>query len=203
MAGKKRRKNRRKKGDGRAASGPSLSVCLIVRDAADAVGSWVADARRLGDEVVVVDTGSTDGTRERAAEAGARVFSLPWADDFSAARNHALERATGEWVLVLDVDEAVARRDRKAVRRATRRPDADAYRLPTRNYTDRTQAAGWRPCRREYPDEERDAAGWYPTYKVRLFRRRPAFRFRGCVHEMVEESILAAGGRIADLDVPD
>jgi glycosyltransferase involved in cell wall biosynthesis len=56
-------------------------------------------------EHVLVDTGSSDGTPERAAELGMRVVGFPWVDDFSAARNHGIEQATGDWVLSLDADQ--------------------------------------------------------------------------------------------------
>ncbi len=199
MAGKGRKKNARRTPQ---PSGPSLSVCLIVKDAEDRIEKWVSSARRLADDIVVVDTGSNDETRKRAADAGARVFDFEWRDDFSAARNHGLAQASGDWVFILDADEVLARRDRKPLLKALRRSGVDAYRLPTRNYTHRTHAAGWRACSRDYPDEEAEAPGWFPTYKVRLFRRKPEHRFQGRVHEMAEDSILASDGRIADLPVP-
>ena len=191
MAGKGRKKNARRTPQ---PSGPSLSVCLIVKDAEDRIEKWVSSARRWADDIVVVDTGSNDETRKRAADSGARVFDFEWGDDFSAARNHGLAQASGDWVLILDVDELLARRDRKPLLKALRRSGVDAYRLPTRNYTNRTHAAGWRACSRDYPDEEAEASGWFPTYKVRLFRRKPEHRFQGRVHEMAEDSILASGG---------
>jgi glycosyltransferase involved in cell wall biosynthesis len=61
----------------------------------------------LVNEIVVVDTGSTDRTRSLAASFGARVFEFPWVDDFSAARNESLRHATGQWIFWLDADDRV------------------------------------------------------------------------------------------------
>lgn len=83
----------------------SLSVCLIVRDEAARLGDAIASVRSVADEIVVVDTGSTDGTPELAASLGARVYAFPWIDDFAAARNASFDRARGDWILMLDADQ--------------------------------------------------------------------------------------------------
>src|SRR5512134_3132536 len=74
-------------------------------------------ARGAVDEVVVVDTGSSDRTRELARAAGAKVVEWAWRDDFAAARNEALRHATGGWILVLDADERLAPGAAAALRR--------------------------------------------------------------------------------------
>lgn len=84
---------------------------MIVRDEARVLGRCLDSVRGVVDELVVVDTGSRDATREVAAAAGARVERFEWCDDFSAARNHALSFARGDWVLVLDADEVLASPD--------------------------------------------------------------------------------------------
>jgi glycosyltransferase involved in cell wall biosynthesis len=84
-----------------------LSAVLIVRNEERFLGECLRSIRDLADEVVVVDTGSTDRTREIAMDAGARLHQFQWVDDFSAARNHALDLARGEWILYVDADERV------------------------------------------------------------------------------------------------
>ena len=82
-----------------------LSLSMIVRDEAERIEACLASVRDLVDEMVVVDTGSSDDTVHRAQAAGARVEQLPWPGDFAPARNAALEMVKGDWVLVLDGDE--------------------------------------------------------------------------------------------------
>ena len=82
-----------------------LSLAMIVRNEAGRLGACLESARGVADEMVVLDTGSTDGTREVAAAHGARVETFPWIDDFAAARNASLGLCTGDWTLVLDADE--------------------------------------------------------------------------------------------------
>jgi glycosyltransferase involved in cell wall biosynthesis len=84
---------------------PLLSLCLIARDEETSLGRCLASARSVVDELVVVDTGSRDHTAEVARAAGARLESLPWSNDFAAARNFSLSLAASEWILVLDADE--------------------------------------------------------------------------------------------------
>lgn len=85
-----------------------VTIAMIVRDEADMAPGFIQSVHGLWDELIVVDTGSTDGTPELFATAGARVFHHAWTDDFSAARNVSLSHATGDWVLVLDADERVS-----------------------------------------------------------------------------------------------
>src|SRR5262245_40712984 len=83
----------------------SLTISLIVRNEKPSLGRCLDSVQGLAEEIVVVDTGSEDGTRQIAACHGARVFDFPWCDDFAAARNETLRHATGQWVLWLDADE--------------------------------------------------------------------------------------------------
>jgi len=90
---------------------PDITLCMIVRDEAAVLGRCLESAAPVVDELVVVDTGSVDGTAEIARAFGARVETFIWRDDFAAARNHALSFARGGWVLVLDADERVVTPD--------------------------------------------------------------------------------------------
>jgi glycosyltransferase involved in cell wall biosynthesis len=84
-----------------------LSLVMIVKNEARCLARCLASAQKIADEIVVVDTGSTDRTLKIAGEYGAKIFHFDWCDDFSAARNFALFHATGDWLLVLDADETV------------------------------------------------------------------------------------------------
>jgi len=82
-----------------------LSVCLVVKDQLEALPVCLESLQGLKAEIIVVDTGSTDGSPARAQALGARVLSHTWQQDFAAARNQALQAATGDWILILNADE--------------------------------------------------------------------------------------------------
>ena len=199
--GKRTKKKNNKKRRGQKAAKVRLSLCLIARDEAEFLDRCLESARGVVDEIVVVDTGSVDETVRVAQRHGARVFSQPWQEDFSIARNRAIEAARGMWVLVLDCDEVIAQRDHQRIEEAMARGDVDGFRLTTRNYTDEENRAGWVACDGSYA-EEKQFLGWFPTTKVRLWRNRREVRFEGAVHELVEPALLRLGSRIGDCTVP-
>jgi glycosyltransferase involved in cell wall biosynthesis len=84
-----------------------LSLCIIVKNEELALPKCLNSVRNVVDEMVVLDTGSTDRTLEIAGEFGAKVYQFEWCNDFSSARNQSLKYATGEWILVLDADEVL------------------------------------------------------------------------------------------------
>ncbi len=95
---------------------PRLSLCMIVRDEAARLPHCLDSVRGVVDEIVVVDTGSTDDTVAIAARYGARIGHFAWCDDFAAARNASLALATGDWVLWLDADDLLPAEDHSRVR---------------------------------------------------------------------------------------
>lgn len=104
-----------------------VSATLIVRDEATRIEACLESVASMVEEVVVVDTGSVDATVEIARSLGARVFEQPWRSDFSFHRNHALEWARGDWVLVIDGDETLecAQALRKTIEAADADPEVD------------------------------------------------------------------------------
>ncbi|MBN1381299.1 MAG: glycosyltransferase [Deltaproteobacteria bacterium] len=84
---------------------PTISLCMIVRNEEACLGRCLDSVRHCVDEMIVVDTGSTDRTVEIAKKYGAKVFYHPWENDFSKHRNQSLSYATGDWILQLDADE--------------------------------------------------------------------------------------------------
>jgi hypothetical protein len=143
----------------------SLSVCLVTRNEEPNLPRVLRSVAGLADQVVVADTGSTDRSAAVAAELGARVEQFPWDDDFSAARNFALDQATGDWVLWLNPDEELMPASHDAVRQATADPGALAWYV---HVLDQVRA---------------DRPGFVSeTVQVRLFQHDPALRFIGRLH---------------------
>jgi glycosyltransferase involved in cell wall biosynthesis/FMN phosphatase YigB (HAD superfamily)/tetratricopeptide (TPR) repeat protein len=145
-----------------------LSVCLIVKNEERFIGRCLKSVQGLASQIVVVDTGSTDRTVDIAKEHGAEIHLFAWCDDFSAARNAALEHATGDWVLVLDADEELSADGREKVKQAMNDAAVMAWRLPLINVG-------------------REAEGC--SYVPRLFRNAPGLFYIGRVHEQVFSSI--------------
>src|SRR5579863_9386494 len=83
----------------------SLSLCMIVKNEETKIERAINSAQGLVNETIIVDTGSTDGTKDKAKALGAQVYNFKWADDFSSARNFSISKAEMDWVLVLDADE--------------------------------------------------------------------------------------------------
>jgi len=84
---------------------PSISACMIVRNEEKLLPGCLESIRDWVDEIIVVDTGSSDATLDIARQYGARVFQQPWEGDFSKHRNYSVEQASGDWLLIIDADE--------------------------------------------------------------------------------------------------
>lgn len=92
-----------------------ISLAMIVKNEEKHIRNCLEKVYNIVDEIVIVDTGSTDKTIEIAKEFGAKIYEFNWCDDFAAARNFAAEKCTGDWILVLDADEYVSVGDRKTL----------------------------------------------------------------------------------------
>jgi glycosyltransferase involved in cell wall biosynthesis/Tfp pilus assembly protein PilF len=162
-----------------------VSLCMIVKDEEQNLPACLESAADLFDEVVIVDTGSTDRTREVAASFGAQVHEFPWQDSFAAARNESLARATGDWVFWLDADDRLDGDNRARLRAllAGLGDDNAAYSVKCL-------------C---LPDAVTGAAT--VVDHIRLFRNRPDVRWRYRVHEQILPSVRQAGGRVRWGDV--
>ncbi|UPU36483.1 glycosyltransferase [Geomonas paludis] len=179
----------------------SISVCMIVKDEAGNLPAALDSVHGLADELVVVDTGSSDRTRDIARIFGARLFEFAWTGSFADARNFSLSQAAGDWILVLDADEVLAPTDLTPLADLARKGGRVAYSFTTRNYTDELARRGWVANGGEYPEQER-GRGWTGSDKVRLFPNLPALRFEGAVHELLELSLLREEIPIHACDVP-
>ena len=171
----------------------------MARNEASFIAACLQSARPVVDEMVLVDTGSTDGTPDLAVRAGARVISAGWPGDLGRAHDLPVAHASGDWILTLDGDEVLDPATAPALRAYTASGDHDAYRLPIRNYSYRPMVK-WRRADAHDP-LARGALGYLPSVPVRLFRHGRGYRHQGFLHQSVAPSILAAGGRIGLADV--
>lgn len=162
-------------------AGPKVSLCMIVKNEEKNLAGCLESVRSLVDEMIVVDTGSSDKTLEVARSCGARVFSFPWNEDFSAARNECLRHAHGDWVLVLDADERVNPLGlHDCLRESAAAATVDAFYIPILNAGTDTD------------EEKKDCT---LGRVIRFFRNLPGIRFSGRVHENLDRFLLKYGAR--------
>jgi glycosyltransferase involved in cell wall biosynthesis len=144
-----------------------LSVVLITKNEIANIRECLASVR-FADEIVVVDSGSTDGTVDACRQAGVSVFETDW-PGFGPQKNRALERARGEWVLSIDADERVMPELRAEIERAIADPASpDVFEIPRLS---------------SYCGREMRHGGWWPDHVARLFRRGRARFSDDVVHE--------------------
>lgn len=150
---------------------PAVTALLIVRNEESNIRACIQSISESVDDVVVVDTGSTDRTVDLARESGARVVHFPWINDFAAARNTAIEACRTEWGFYIDADERLSARSRTPLRGQIDKSwiAADVLLEPKRNYT---------RCRLS-----------------RLFKIDPRIRFEGAIHETIVPSLERLAGQ--------
>lgn len=181
----------------------ALSICMITKNEEAFLPDCLHSVTPIADEIILVDTGSTDQTKDIATIFGARVYDFKWNEDFSKARNFSLSQANGDWIFVFDADEALSPLDHehllKLIQKSTGRPQA--YSFITRNYVEVPNVAGWTGNEGQYLEEEK-GAGWHPSPKIRLFPNGKGIRSQNPVHEFVEPSLIEKGVEIKQSDIP-
>lgn len=112
------------------AEGPRITVSMMVKNEEELLPQALASIKELADEIVVVDTGSTDRTVEIAEQAGASMFHHPWEGDFAKHRNQTIEYASGDWIFIIDADEELEEGGVELLREAIAADDLDMISLP-------------------------------------------------------------------------
>lgn len=153
----------------------TISLCMIVRNEEDVLGRCLDSVKDLVDEIIIVDTGSEDLTKEIAGRFTEKVFDFEWIDDFAAARNFSFSKAAGEYQMWLDADDVIEEEDRAAFleMKENLEPDIDVIMLPYQVAFDH------------------DGNPTMTYYRERLLRRSRHFLWQGAVHEAI-----APAGRI-------
>ncbi|MFN9338482.1 MAG: glycosyltransferase [Candidatus Kapaibacterium sp.] len=168
---------------------PFLSLSMIVKNEEKYLQGCLESVVGLADEIIIVDTGSTDSTVAIAQQYGAKVFTHPWEGDFAQARNYALSYTKGEWVLYLDADERIHPEAKIHLRQLLHSLPDDIGALLCTIHSPHRQG-----------DEVSEMhSGSYP----RIFRNYgyPTIAFQGRVHEQISPSIIALGKSIVQSDV--
>ncbi len=147
-----------------------ISLCMIAKNEVEVLEKCIlsvkAKLNKVVNDIVVVDTGSTDGTRELAEKLGCRVYDFEWVNDFSKARNFSVSKAKNNWVLVLDADEYVVNVDQKELKNL---------------------------CRKEYEhvlssimiESLNDDNEIFDRIRIHRIYNRKKFEFKGAIHEAV------------------
>lgn len=175
---------------------PTISLCMIAKNEADFLEQCLNSVKEIVDEIIIVDTGSTDNTKEIAKKFNAKIIEHKWNNDFSEARNISLEHATKEWILVLDADETLSKEDLTKIKKLIKTDEYDGYMLIQRTYTNDSNAQKWVASKDDSYKESEPYAGWIYSGITRLFRNKKNIRFQYPVHETVKDSIKRAKGKI-------
>lgn len=146
-----------------------ISLCMIVKDEEKVLARCLDSAQYLVDEIVIADTGSTDGTKAIAKKYGAKVFDFPWRDDFAAARNFAFSKAGGTYLMWLDADDYISPENAEkfpALKKLLAKELPDMVMCP-------------------YDTAFEGNAPSYTFYRERIVRRKADFVWQGRVHECI------------------
>ena len=163
---------------------PAISVCMIVKNEEKYLDNCLTSLKDFADEIIVVDTGSTDSTVEIAERHGAKVYFHEWENDFSKARNYSLSYATKEWIFIIDADEELVREDIPLLQDAAAQTENNVVSINVYNLGE---------------DKRMESASFLPS--IRMFRRSIGACYYGIVHNQLffnteREVVLRMGARI-------
>ncbi|NLT95449.1 MAG: glycosyltransferase [Clostridia bacterium] len=156
-------------------SKPLISLCMIVKNEEENIARCLESIKSYVDEILILDTGSTDQTPKIAKKLGAVVSFGTWENDFSRARNESIKAAKGKWILILDADEEVPEETGRALRELAEKEEAEAYIFNIVNYTTKDK-----DCQKQI------------GLNLRMFRNNPLYTFQGKIHEQIKGNILKA-----------
>ena len=153
----------------------TLSLCMITKNEEKNISRCLDSIKDIVDEIIIVDTGSTDKTIEIAKSYGANIYHYKWNNDFSKARNVSLQKATKDWILVLDADEVLPYEEGLKLKNIINTTENEGLFLRLDNIIDNVNLG--------------DAV------VLRAFKNNPKYRFRGSMHEQVIFSIEEVSGK--------
>lgn len=157
----------------------TLSVCIIVKNEEDCIARVLSQAKQFADEIIVVDTGSTDSTINLAKKYADKVLNFKWQDDFSAARNYAFSLAKSDYIMWLDADDVVTQKNIEKINNLkASNTDADVF-----------------MCKYNM-DFDEDEHPRLSFFRERILKRAANFKWQGIVHE-----VIVPRGKIEQTDI--
>lgn len=160
----------------------NITLCIICKDEEDKIARCINSCKNIVNEVIVVDTGSTDRTIEIVKQQGIEVLQQPWENDFSKARNYAIDHANGEWIIFLDADEYFVKDCREEVYTAI----AKAKRNGNEYILCQIVNLG-----------NKGVGNCFKT--IRIFENKKSIRYRGKIHER----LMKANGTLTGEDASE
>lgn len=157
---------------------------MIVKNEARFIEGCLQSVKSIVDEIVIVDTGSTDTTLDLVRPFNPQILHFAWCDDFSKARNFGLNAAQTPWILMLDADERIAARDLPLLVEAAKLMEFTGFELLWRNYGFNTATAGLKLNPGDY-EEGNGYPGFSEDPMFRMYRNHPGLRYEGLVHEHI------------------
>ncbi len=148
----------------------NITLSMIVKNEENYLRECLESVKDVVDEIVIVDTGSTDRTLEIAKEFSAKIFHFEWVNDFSAARNYALSKSTGDWILYLDADERLSAESIDILKKEVQTSEKLGINCLVKSF------------------DQNDKISQSMRY-TRLFKNNPSLKFSGKVHEQIEPSL--------------
>jgi glycosyltransferase involved in cell wall biosynthesis len=170
----------------------TLSVCIATQDCAHKLVHAIESVLPVADEIIIVDGGSTDNTEELARSyEKVRYYFHKWSDNYAIQKNVSMDRAAGDWILILDSDEAIGVRMRRKIRRLMRSRKHDCYIFPRYWLVD------------VHPLRYIDSKKLYPDRQQRLFRNLPKHRYVESrkAHIKFEDGVQGVGKKIRDTHI--
>lgn len=161
----------------------TLTICALAHNNESVLSRFFTCIEGLDINVLIGDLGSTDATCMIAEKQGASVVKIPFAQDYSAARNLLLDRVTTPWTLILDCHETISNPSLRRLLGFIESTDHDVFILPVHNYSNESNLMGWKPSDLE------GYKGYVPTKQARLFRNNTAIRYQYPVHETILPSV--------------
>lgn len=163
----------------------TISVCIIAKNEEKFLPDCLFSIKDVADEIILVDTGSTDRTIEIAKYYGCKVFNIAWQNDFSEARNYALEKAECNWILSIDADERLI--NPNVLISTLKNVDYNTGGILIKVTSEAKRIDG--------------NTDVYATNLLRLFRSHPKIRFYGIIHEQIIEPIQALNLKLVNSDI--
>ncbi|MBI5392323.1 glycosyltransferase [Candidatus Woesearchaeota archaeon] len=167
----------------------TISVCMIVKNEEQYLQQCLESIKSFADEIIIINTGSTDKTKEIAQQYTDKIYDFIWINDFSAARNFSLSKATKEWIFVIDADEFIMFNP-KDILVEFKNKELLAFSFLQRNYTNNTTIPSFHSIQedKEHIPEflQKQFKGFSERPFIKLFKNIPQLRYKYLIHEQLD-----------------